>query len=98
MEIATHVVGPQCFPQAENICPLKFAFVPDQKHAEEKEKVGRVSRLQVQVKCGIHKLDKMVEGQKLVAHPRLVSKEVTLLEESEQREGRNSSHPLPFFA
>ena len=66
--VAAQPVGPQCFPQAKHIRPFELALVPDEEHSEKEEKVGGVSRLKMKIEGGIHELNKMVEGQKLLAH------------------------------
>lgn len=79
MEAAGEVVCPQGFPETEDVCPFELALVPDEKHAEEEEKVGAVGGLQVQVELGVHELDEVVNREELGAHAGLVAEEVLFL-------------------
>ena len=79
MELAAHEVGPERFPEAKDVGPLKFALVPNEQHAEEEEKVSRVSRLKVKVEGRVHQLDEMVESEELCTHARLIAEEIALL-------------------
>ena len=63
METTAQVIGPKGFPEAKNVYPFEFALVPDKQHAEEKEEVGRVSRLEMEIKFRIHELDEIIESQ-----------------------------------
>lgn len=47
VEAAGEVVGPEGFPEAQDVGPFELALVPDEEHAEEEEKVGRVGGLEV---------------------------------------------------
>ena len=77
VELAALEVGPESLPEAEHICPLKLALIPDKQHSEEEEKVGRVGFFEVEVEGGVHKLDEVVECEKLIAHAGLVAEEVS---------------------
>ena len=79
VEVAAAIIGPQRLPQTEHVGPFEFALVPNEQHSEEKEEVCRVGGLEVQVKLGIHELDKVVECRELLAHAGLVAEEVPLL-------------------
>ena len=78
MELAAVVVCPEGFPEAKNVCPREFALVPDEEHAEEKEEVGGVCGLEVEVKGWVHQLDELVESEQLIPHAGLVAEEVSL--------------------
>lgn len=80
MELAAQVIGPQHLPQAEDIIPWEFPLIPDEEHAEEEEEVGGVCRLQMCVQLRVHELYKMIEGDKLRAHPGLVTEKVSFLQ------------------
>lgn len=68
MKVTAQPVGPETFPQSEDIGPFELALVPDKKHAKEEEKIGGVGGLKVQVEGWIHKLDEMIESEQLGAH------------------------------
>jgi len=62
VKLTTHEIRPQAFPKAEYIGPFEFTLVPDEQHAEEEEKVGRIGGLKMQVQRWVHKLNEVVEG------------------------------------
>lgn len=79
MEAAGEIICPERFPETENVRPFEFALVPDNQHAEEKEEVGAVGGLEVQVELGVHELNEVVDGEELGAHAGLVAEEVLFL-------------------
>ena len=86
MEVAAHIIRPQALPQPQHVRPFKFAFVPDEQHAEEEEKIRRIGFLEVEIEGGVHELDEVIEGEKLGSHAGLVAEEVALLAITDQRE------------
>lgn len=79
VKITAQPVGPESFPQTEDIGPFEFALVPDKQHAKEEEKVGGVGGLEVQVEGWIHELDEMIKSKQLSTHAGLVAKEIAFL-------------------
>jgi hypothetical protein len=79
VEVCGEIVGPEAFPETQDIGPLELALVPDEEHAEEEEEVCGVDGLEVEVKFWVEELDEVVEGGELEAHAALIAEEVTFL-------------------
>ena len=79
VEVTAQVIGPEGFPESKHIHPFEFSLEPNEKHAEEEEKVRGICRLEVKVELGVHELHEVVECEELLAHTGLVSKEIPLL-------------------
>lgn len=79
VKVTAVVIGPQRLPQPQNICPLELALVPDKEHAEKEKEIGRVSGLEMEIEFGVHELHQVIERHELLAHTRLITKEVSLL-------------------
>ena len=88
MEVAAQIIGPEGFPQSQDVAPWELALVPHYKHAEKEEEIGAVGGLQVQVQRRVHQSDEVIEGQELSAHAGLITEEVAFLDSVSRMEPR----------